>query len=315
MRSTEIRDAPPSPPGALIRGAFLRPIPGVHLRRRHRLLIDEVWYFALEKNRWPTYAELDRRLDHNCDLALDQVKDTLPRGLLHRVGRGEHTDRDEPAVMALTVAGVCATGRGRRELQLFLDAVRYAAKVQREYEPPAGDPQRLPVLTSQALATHLGREGGPGDGLLARVGLLLCSEPWCSRRASPSAGGWAFDIDRGVRRFRDVTTLKDYCRLRRRPARVGTASHAPGDGQAVVPAPAGGSEAIMAVLTGVGAYLAGLQVHWQLPRTGSLVVLLTITASALTAALRQRRWPWRPAPTVLLLALAALAAVCFALTF
>jgi hypothetical protein len=252
----------------------------------HQLVLNEVWYFLNERRRWPTFAELDQRLYRNCDLQIDDMFATIPRGLLHHVVPVDTEESPETCEVALTVAGVHATGRGRRELDVFLEAVVFAAEIQRDYEPSPDDPGRLPVLTSDAFARHVGLTGDDDHLLLLRVGALLRLEPWGWKAASGSAGSWAFDISRRVRRFRDVTSVPHYVQLRSEvvepsPAEVRPSADLPATDRRG-PAPSGHSltlvEWLTIVLAAVGTYLAGLQVHWQLPRTGSLVLLLTCLA-------------------------------------
>lgn len=62
----------------------------------------------------------------------------------------------------LTVAGVAATGRAEREIGLFLAVVRHAVILQRDYDPPANQPDLQPVLTAADMAVP-GNAGGEVD--------------------------------------------------------------------------------------------------------------------------------------------------------
>jgi hypothetical protein len=270
-------------------------------------VLNEVWYFLNERGRWPTFLELDQRLYRNCDLQIDEVCADIPPDLLH------HSDAEDTGAalefreVALTVAGVQATGRGRRELDIFRRAVVLAAEIQRDYEPSPDHPGMLPILTSASVARRTGTDDEP---MLRRVGALLRVEPWGGTVASGSAEHWVFAVGRQVRRFRDMTSIPEYLRLRKELVEpdAGAASPAglPAAGRTLV-------EWLTIVLAAVGTYLAGLQVQWHLTRTGSLVVLLTCSAfSAYSWRRGTDRRIWRHA---VLWAAAALSAVFFIWSF
>jgi hypothetical protein len=76
--------------------------------------------------RWPTFKELDQVLYRDHDLDAADLLPELPSGLLHGVDTGSVMHIAETTTIGLTAAGVAATGRGQRELDLFLAVVRHA---------------------------------------------------------------------------------------------------------------------------------------------------------------------------------------------
>ncbi|MDG4814426.1 hypothetical protein O7628_02735 [Micromonospora sp. WMMD956] len=255
------------------------------------VLLDEVWRFLTTKDRWPTFAELDRRLYREHGLQADAILPALPSGLV----RGARANGSAPFVdsseVALTTAGVHATGRAHREITLFLAVVRYAADLEREYEPPLDRPEDRPRLTSAAVARQFNLDEAGCGGLLLRVGAILAAERWGWSGSSVSGSTWAFEVDRGVRRFTAVPDLQTYFQrqgegeresrrgvgpLRQPPPAAGREAAAPVD-------PTGSSGLLLNVLavalTAAGVAVAGLQVHWEPMR--SLLLIVAITAPVL----------------------------------
>jgi hypothetical protein len=204
------------PVSAAAADSSVRGVDGVRageLSEEQRILIDEVWLLLREKGRWPTFAELDRRLYNHCDLQVEGLLHGLPPGLLDGVDMGALPAFVENTQVALTVAGVEATARGRRELTLICAVLRYAVDVEREFEPPPGCLDSKPVLTSNEVASRF--DLVEKADLLDRVGAMLAAEPW-GRKVTPVNGSaWALEINRSVRRFRDVTEIAGYAAAKR----------------------------------------------------------------------------------------------------
>jgi hypothetical protein len=261
-----------------------------------RVVLDEIWDFLLANGRWPNLVELDRRLYQNHDLQGDDVLPQVPIGLLHSMTVPTAERIADPTEIGLTVAGIHATGRGRRELNLFLAVVRHAADVEREYEPPPGQPDGPPSLTSSAVAHYLKLSEATRGDLLSRVGAILRVEPWGWSISGVPGPDWTFQIDRNVRQFRGIPNLDAYLKLSTKrieaasagvDTRIRTSAPSPANPGRSTPgrgSPVSLIEVLTGVLTPVGVALAALQLGWGLVRAGSLVLI------AITAALAVYRW-------------------------
>lgn len=294
-----------------------------------RVVVNEIWDFLLTNGRWPTFTELDHRLYQNHDLQGDDVLPRLPAGLLHGVQPGAPGRTAESTTIGLTVAGVHATGRGRQELMTFLAVVRYAAELERNYEPSPDQPGGGPLMTSAQVAETLKLPEGTREGLLTRIGPLLRVERWGWSGASGADGPtWDFRVDREVRRFRAVEDLDTYWQLRPKhwesqPPAWGIGARAeevvPATSPPANPAVAGQDaresvhEALQSVLAAVALAVAGFQLGWGALRTISLI---GVTTAAVLAWHRWRTHRRRTHPWLIVLAIVcAISLALFIATF
>jgi len=171
-------------------------------------LLQAVWdLFDLEVG-WPTVGQVANHLDRRHDLVFEDVLTEVPSVLLY----GVHPNRmpADQETVGLTLAGA-ATAEGSTEtLRLVVDAVRLAADIQREWEPPTNERGAEPMFTAADL---IQKRMVPVTGrpvLLARVGALLQSESWGWTGAGHATrDAWSFSLGRRLRRFRDVADLAD----------------------------------------------------------------------------------------------------------
>ncbi|MCY1141644.1 hypothetical protein OWR29_26910 [Actinoplanes sp. Pm04-4] len=185
------------------------------VNKDQQLALTVIWDFLVREGRWPTFHALDQRLNREHELDAAQLLPRVPSGLLYGVAHGTNVFIGTDTRIGLTVAGAAATERAQRELDLFLDVVRHAVKLERDFDPPADNPHLRPVLTSTDAAELLGLTSAQDRYLLNRLGALLVTEQWGSTGfggiGSPS---WQATIGRDVRRFRRVENLDTYWELR-----------------------------------------------------------------------------------------------------
>ncbi|MDB5060004.1 MAG: hypothetical protein JWO59_3476 [Chloroflexi bacterium] len=252
-----------------------------------------VWSYIRANGCRPTAGEVDRALyrDHSVRIELisalsAELFTITPAPIDGRV--------DDNALVGMTVAGVDATGEGRRVLELFLTAVRQAADREREFEPAfPGDVARF--TASDFSAFNLLTSSG-ADEFLPCVGELLRAEPWGGTWIEGAEPMWAFETGRGVRRFAEVPDLTTYLRLRGR--------------RRITPKPRFDSAfwtALASVFTMLGVLVAAAQ-RWPIEQALSLVIAVT---GAVLALHRHRldRWSYTYA------ILAGAAVLWFATTF
>jgi hypothetical protein len=180
-----------------------------------KVALDKIWNLLLRGGRWPIFQELDQHLYWVLDLDAAQLLSELPAGLLDGVNNGSITRISGTTTIGLTAAGAAATGCAQRELDLFLTVVRHAVALERNYDPPADQPELQTVLVSADVATLLNLTLPEDAALLKRLGVILGTEQW----GWTSFGGlgtdtWEVRIGREVRRFRQVPDIATYWELR-----------------------------------------------------------------------------------------------------
>lgn len=170
-------------------------------------LLQAVWDLFYAASRWPTFAEIDRKLDRDHDIDIASVAPTLPPGLLMppdlRYVRGSEPIR-------LSVAGAKACANSDEELKVFLASVRTAASKERAH---AGSDSSRPELVADDLRQLPELPVAGRDLILLRVGMLLGVENWgwtSYAQGDLSTPNWSFSVGRDVRRLRAVQTLDDY---------------------------------------------------------------------------------------------------------
>lgn len=183
-----------------------------------RLLFQTIWQFAGEQDRWPTFGELDRRMDRQHDLdAWSVMRDLLDQGFLYGVGGRNSLQPSDTQEIALTVAGLAACDGSDEVLATLLDFVRHVTRVEKAWDPPADDPQAEARVTSVEIAEALGLTG-PRSHLLDRLHLLMGPESWGWHRVGQAPDGtWTVSIARRAKDFRGVTDLEDYWLRRPKP--------------------------------------------------------------------------------------------------
>jgi TIR domain-containing protein len=186
-----------------------------------RRLVQGVWDLANGNLRWPTFAELDRRLDHRYELQAEDVLKEMPPGFLYGYGPNSPVPPHDSQDIALTVAGVAACHNTKEILSIFLQLTQIAVFTEKGWEPPPGAPEGAAALTTAefaAQASHLPAAGRPH--LMQLVFLMLKAEPswgWTGLSGPDADGQWTITIDRRIRAFRGVQTIDDYWSRRFKP--------------------------------------------------------------------------------------------------
>jgi hypothetical protein len=99
-------------------------------------LLQVVWDLCVTYSKWPTLAQVDRKLYRDSDVDVQEVSQRLPPTLLYpRLDGWPAPDQK----LQLSIAGVSSCSGTQDEVRYFLEAVRYAAELERAW--PA-DPAR-----------------------------------------------------------------------------------------------------------------------------------------------------------------------------
>lgn len=175
-----------------------------------RTLLHAVWDLLIQTSAWPSTQALDRLLDRSHDIDLYAVADRLPMGLVIP-GHLRSWQPDDP--VKLTVAGIAACRGSDQHLNAFVDCLRLAADLEREWDGDSteyGGPglTRAVVLESSVRLPASGR-----DDFVTQLGHILAAEQWgWSSHGTSDAGEkrWWFGVGRDVRRWRDLSSISDY---------------------------------------------------------------------------------------------------------
>jgi nucleoside phosphorylase len=177
--------------------------------------LDAIWGLLVDHDRWPTFRELDQCLYRTRDLDAAHLLPELPDGLLYGIGSGRVVSPAGTTTIGLTAAGAAATGRAERELDLFLTVVRHAVAVERDFVPPADQPDSQAELAAADVAELLKLTLPEDAALLRRLSAVLYTERWgWTSFGGAGTDGWEVRIGREVRRFRHVPDLATYWNLR-----------------------------------------------------------------------------------------------------
>src|SRR6266508_499868 len=164
-------------------------------------LLQTVWDLFATYSRWPTFAQVDRKLDRDFDLDAQVVSQRLPAELLYpRVDGWLAPDRE----LGLTIAGAVACSGSQEDVRYFLEVVRFAAELERSWPGRPTEETDEPILTSADVVQRVQLPAAGREALLRRLSHLLTVEDWGWRSASPGGPDWPFELSRQVRRFRGV---------------------------------------------------------------------------------------------------------------
>jgi hypothetical protein len=175
-----------------------------------RRLLQVIWDFASETNRWPTLAEVDVRWDSHGYSHVVEILRYLPEGVVNGIDLPGQMNRTG---IGLTVAGVAACEGTEETLSAFLDFIRVATVVEETWRPPPDNPEAQPSLTDQEYAGKAqGLPAAERQHLLQLLFLLIYSElSGLMGTGGPDAEGhWRVTFNRHIRLFRGVTGLDEY---------------------------------------------------------------------------------------------------------
>lgn len=178
-------------------------------------LLQAIWEAFSTGHQWPTFGQIDRRLDQTHQLDAQALLMAISPDLVQ--GAGSSITVPDDRELKLTIAGVaaCDTNEAPMYVQLFLDSLRLAAEF--EVSSPTHFPD-LAELTSKDARVRLALPAAGQDDVLWRLGLLLTVDNWgwTSNNLNPSVKSWSFGLNRRVRSYRGVRDVGDYWTHRER---------------------------------------------------------------------------------------------------
>jgi hypothetical protein len=109
---------------------------------------------AGESLRWPAFTDLDRRLYAADDIEVLDAMRVTPPGFLYGVGPNGPLPPGDDQEIGLTAAGVAACPDTGGVLSIFVEFIRIAAATEKAWQPPPGEPAKLPTLMDADFAAR-----------------------------------------------------------------------------------------------------------------------------------------------------------------
>ncbi|WP_410604858.1 TIR domain-containing protein [Amycolatopsis sp. lyj-90] len=173
----------------------------------HRRFLQAIWDLFVAQNRWPTLRQVDRRLDQQFGIDAYDAVISLPSGMLS-------PDVREPLradlELRLTVAGASACSGSQEVISIFLQAIRFAAELEKQWPGRPTEATDEPTLATSELPKRFQLPAAGQACLLEQVGHLLSIDSWWWSSSTRKNGNWEFLINRHIRPLRSIETLNDY---------------------------------------------------------------------------------------------------------
>jgi predicted nucleotide-binding protein len=180
-------------------------------------VIETIWGMAQETLSWPTFVELDRRIDRLFEIDLLEVLKEMPPGFLYGVSPNNPVPPSDSQEIGLTVAGIAACDNTAVILSAFFGLIKLAARTEKQWEPSSGNPKASPVLSDVDFESHSPEFAGTHQ-IMPLLYLMLGTEQmgWAGLSLT-NDGHWAISITREIRRFRNMVDINDYWSRRHKP--------------------------------------------------------------------------------------------------
>jgi nucleoside phosphorylase len=173
-----------------------------------RRVIRVIYGYFREHNKWPMLAHIDRPLRWQ-GIDVVAATRTMPGDLLPaNLGNVDPGPDDS---MVLTLAAMALCDEARQDIELFLTMVRWAARVEEDFNPIEG-PSSQPRITSNDLTQQLGLS----DDLDAvkRLYEMIKVQPWGFGSGGGQPSDWWYEVRREIQRFAQVESTSDHVRAR-----------------------------------------------------------------------------------------------------
>jgi hypothetical protein len=170
------------------------------------IVIAEIYGLFRDRGDWPTFAVLDRRLDHQRGLDAEAAVKALPRRV-YRASRFNDPFRpDQP--IKLTLAGVAQAPGSQTDIALLVRFLRWVAEREQEHDP---EETGAPLVITGADAVEAFPDARESEGSLRRLSNLIELVPpfWTVRSGSPDDGSWQLTVGRAVRTYRNLRDIDD----------------------------------------------------------------------------------------------------------
>jgi hypothetical protein len=185
------------------------------LSDEQQLVLQTIYDRFREDGNWPTFISIHRRLRREYAIDTRTVFKSLPDSLVvkPRQGMGP-TDTDN---LVLRLPGIDGCRGGSEDTDRFVRMLRWFAETELAYDPPPGDEDSVPRVTSDNVAAHFGlRRTDPGyEAALERLYAMIRLDHWGLRGSGrDQENNWFVDLGADVWRFSAVQTTTDVIQAR-----------------------------------------------------------------------------------------------------
>lgn len=184
------------------------------LSPEQRSVLQAIYDRFKRSGKWPTFLTVDRPLRREHGMNTRAVFNSLPAALvIHpRHGMGP-TDGDE---LRLRLAGIELCDGGREDTERFVRMLRWFAKQELAYTPPADEEDHMPRVSSDEVAAYLGLDQNDPEYrlVLERLHAMIQLDHWGLAGGGSNQDEWYVNLGPEVWRFRNVQTVQEVVKAR-----------------------------------------------------------------------------------------------------
>lgn len=174
----------------------------------HLLLLNKACAVFRKDAVWPVYDYLDRLLDREFHVAIGEVLETMPDGLL----RVYTPIRDDTEIM-LRVAGMLYCNNADDDVELFMRALRWCVAKEASFEPTSPTASAQLNVPTAEVAQDWAKDGITSTPLdFEKLRRMFIAE-WIDISISGTPENWSWTIPKSIRRFRPIRNVYDYLRV------------------------------------------------------------------------------------------------------
>lgn len=170
-------------------------------------VLQAIYDYFREHGTWPAFIAIDRPLRRAHDWDTAAIVQSLPEdAIVHpRHGNLRPVSNDE---IRLRLRGFALVQGSSDDTERFVRLLRWLAEREKQYEPPDGNDDEMPQVTSQEVAQHLSLDDA--DRLpLQRLYTMLQLDHWGLGGSGSNEDGWQVRLGPEIWRFRNVQTIDD----------------------------------------------------------------------------------------------------------
>lgn len=171
----------------------------------HLLLLNKIYAVFGKDAAWPVYDYLDRLLDREFHVAIGEVLETMPNGLL----RVYTPIRDDTEIM-LRVAGMLYCNNADGDVELFMRALRWCVAKEASFEPTSPTASAQLNVPTADVAQDWAKGGITSTPLdFEKLRRIFVAE-WIDISINGTPSNWSWTIPKSIRRFRPDHNVYDY---------------------------------------------------------------------------------------------------------
>ena len=206
---------PTTEPGSIGRGSGENVLPSTSARipagpsPEQRRVLQAIYDSFVQHDDWPVLALVDRPLRRQGIDVVAAIR-AMPAGLMPPMLGNADPQPDDRLILTLEAMALC--DGAQRDVDLFLNVIRWAATVEDQFEP-TGIPHERPYITSEDVSRELNL--GDDPGAVKRLRLMIDVQPWGFGGGTTGPEQWSRNLERVIGRFANVRSATEHARIRR----------------------------------------------------------------------------------------------------